>query len=293
MSKRATEERPPLGVVTSFVLAALAGAGFAATYVLGLGNLWYGGTFGAALMFLAIGLGLWSKLIDKASPDYVEERDVGPTPEPQFDQFMGALTSQPVPRSRVLWGMLGVAGGTLGLAALFPLRSLFPQMGIDPQRSLESRVYKRGQAIVTEDGTGVKPDDLEVGSVLTVFPDGFNIKEAAGATILVRVDPADLQLPANRANWTVDGVIAYSKLCTHAGCPVGLYSDESQQLLCPCHHSIFDVTDGGKPVEGPASHPLPMLPLGTDADGFLVARGGFDRPVGAAWWGWPTGREEA
>ena len=293
MSKRATEERPPLGVVTCFALAALAGAGFAATYVLGLGNLWYGGTFGAALMFLAIGLGLWSKLIDKASPDYVEERDVGPTPEPQFDQFMGALTSQPVPRSRVLWSMLGVAGGTLGLAALFPLRSLFPQMGIDPQRSLESRVYKRGQAIVTEDGTGVKPDDLEVGSVLTVFPEGFNIKEAAGATILVRVDPADLQLPANRANWTVDGVIAYSKLCTHAGCPVGLYSDESQQLLCPCHHSIFDVTDGGKPVEGPASHPLPMLPLGTDADGFLVARGGFDRPVGAAWWGWPTGREEA
>jgi ubiquinol-cytochrome c reductase iron-sulfur subunit len=74
---------------------------------------------------------------------------------------------------------------------------------------------------------------------------------------------------------------------------VGLYSDESRQLLCPCHHSIFDVLDGARPVEGPASHPLPMLPLGTDESGFLLARGGFDGPVGAAWWGWPDGRGNA
>ncbi|HEY6935075.1 MAG TPA: Rieske 2Fe-2S domain-containing protein [Marmoricola sp.] len=292
MSSRARDERPPMGVVVSFALATLAGMGFAASYVLGLGNVWYGGLLGAALMFLAIGLGLWSKLIDRASPEYVEERDVGPTPEPQFEKFMDALTAQPVPRSRVLWSMLGVAAGTVGLAALFPVRSFFPQMRNNPQRALESRVYRRGQAIVTEDGTGVKPDDLDPGGVLTVFPEGWNLKEAAGATLLIRVDPARLRLPPDRANWTVDGVVAYSKLCTHAGCPVGLYADESHQLLCPCHHSIFDVLDGAKPVEGPASHPLPMLPLGTDADGFLIARGGFDMPVGAAWWGWPDGREK-
>jgi ubiquinol-cytochrome c reductase iron-sulfur subunit len=281
-----------MGVVVSFALATLAGMGFAAGYVLGLGNVWYGGLLGAALMFLAIGLGLWSKLIDQSSPEYVEERDIGPTPAREFESFMDALTAQPVPRSRVLWSMLGVAAGTVGLAALFPVRSLFPQMRIDPQRALESRVYRRGQAIVTEDGTGVKPDDLDLGGVLTVFPEGWNLKEAAGATLLIRVDPARLRLPPDRANWTVDGVVAYSKLCTHAGCPVGLYADESHQLLCPCHHSIFDVLDGAKPVEGPASHPLPMLPLGTDADGFLIARGGFDMPVGAAWWGWPDGREK-
>lgn len=292
MSNR-SGEHAPRGIVFCFALAMLAGAGFAASYTLGLGNLWYGGTLGAALTFLAIGLGWWSKLIDRASPEYVEERDIGPTPEPQFEKFMDALTAQPVPRSRVLWSMLGAAAATVGVAALFPVRSMFDQMSINPQRALESRVYRRGQAIVTEDGTGVKPDDLEYGGVLTVFPEGFNITESAGATLLIRVDPKDLHLPPDRKNWIVDGVIAYSKLCTHAGCPVGLYSDESMQLLCPCHHSIFDVTDGGQPVEGPASHPLPMLPLDTDENGFLIARGGFDRPPGAAWWGWPTGREEA
>jgi ubiquinol-cytochrome c reductase iron-sulfur subunit len=292
VTTRTREDRAPKGVLVSFALAMLAGAGFATSYVLGLGNVWYGGTLGAALTFLSIGLGWWAKLIDRASPEYVEERALGPTPEPQFEKFMDALTAQPVPRSRVLWSMFGAALGVVGLAALFPLRSFFPQMGTDPQRSLESRVYRRGQAIVTEDGTGVKPDDLEVGSVLTVFPEGFDIKVAAGATLLIRVDPADLRLPPDRANWTVDGVVAYSKLCTHAGCPVGLYADQSHQLLCPCHHSIFDVLDGAEPVEGPASHPLPMLPLGTDENGFLIARGGFDMPVGAAWWGWPDGRKK-
>jgi ubiquinol-cytochrome c reductase iron-sulfur subunit len=293
VSNRVRDEKAPRGVVGSFVLATLAAMGFAASYVLGLGTVWYGGTLGAALMFLAIGLGWWSKLIERNSPEYVEERDVGPTPAQQFDRFMDALTSQPVPRSRVLWSMLGVAAGTVGIAALFPLRSFFPRMHGNPQRQLETRVYRRGQAIVTEDGLGVKPDDLEVGGVLTVFPQGWDVKQVAGATLLIRVDPADLQLAPDRRNWDVDGVLAYSKLCTHAGCPVGLYADQSQQLLCPCHHSIFDVLDGAKPVEGPASHPLPMLPLDTDSDGFLVARGGFDRPVGAAWWGWPDGREHA
>lgn len=286
MTRRA-EDHAPRGPVVSFALAIVAAAGFAACYVLDAGNVWFGGTIGAAFLFTAIGLAWWAKLIDRATPDFVEERDIGPTPEPQFDRFMDALTSQPVPRSRVLWGMLGAAFGTIGIAGLFPLRSFFPPMDRNPQDLLESRVYRRGQAIVTEDGTGVKPDDLEYGGVLTVFPEGYDPQQVAAATLLVRVDPSIIALPPDRLNWTVDGVIAYSKLCTHAGCPVGLYSDESHQLLCPCHHSIFDVLDGGKPVEGPASHPLPMLPLGTDDNGFLIATGGFDRPVGASWWGWP------
>ena len=101
--------------------------------------------------------------------------------------------------------------------------------------------------------------------------------------MLLRVDPAVLDLPAGRAGWVVDGVVAYSKLCTHAGCPVGLYVDTPRQLMCPCHHSIFDVTTGAKPVEGPAPHPLPQLPLATDAGGYLVADGDFSAPVGPGW----------
>jgi ubiquinol-cytochrome c reductase iron-sulfur subunit len=125
-----------------------------------------------------------------------------------------------------------------------------------------------------------------VGSVVTAFPEGYDTRIAEGATLLIRVRQEELALPPARRDWAVDGIVAYSKLCTHAGCPVGLYAQESNQLLCPCHHSIFDVLDGAKPIEGPAPHPLPQLPLGVSGDGFLEARGDFSGPVGAAWWGY-------
>jgi ubiquinol-cytochrome c reductase iron-sulfur subunit len=85
--------------------------------------------------------------------------------------------------------------------------------------------------------------------------------------------------------WVPDGThVAYSKICTHAGCPVGLYRAESQSLICPCHQSQFDVADGGKPFFGPAARPLPQLPLGVDEEGILVAQGDFPEPVGPAFW---------
>jgi ubiquinol-cytochrome c reductase iron-sulfur subunit len=279
-----TPDRAPGSVVVCFLLSAVGAAGFAASYVLGLGNEALGATIGAAFAFLALGLARWSSLIDAAEPDYVEERAVGPTPEPEYDAFRAALTEQPVPRSWVLWGALGTAVAAIGGAALFPLRSLMPAMGTDPDDVLERTPWKAGLRLVTEEGTAIRATDLDVGGTVTAFPEGLDPrKHVDTTTVLVRVDPADLRLPADRADWVVDGVVAYSKLCTHAGCPVGLYTDTSRQLLCPCHHSIFDVTDGAKPVEGPAPHPLPQLPLGTDESGYLVARGDFSGPVGPAW----------
>jgi ubiquinol-cytochrome c reductase iron-sulfur subunit len=273
-------------VVVCFGLATLSAMGFAAAYVLDLGTPVLGAVLGGSLALIALGLGLWSHLLELEEPDYVEERDIGPTTSDQFEHFREALTESPVPRSGFLWGMFGMSVATLGAAALFPLRSMLPSMSEVPDEVLSESPWSRGRRLMTDELKPLKPDDLEVGGVLTVFPEGYDTKQDVGATQVIRVAPDQLRLPADRSNWAVDGVVAYSKLCTHAGCPVGLYADEPAQLLCPCHHSVFNVLDGAQPMQGPASHPLPQLPLTLDGDGYLMADGGFSGPVGAAWWGY-------
>jgi ubiquinol-cytochrome c reductase iron-sulfur subunit len=260
--------------------------GFAAAYVLDLGTPVLGGVLGAALALIALGLAVWSHRLDDAEPDYVEERAVGPTPSEEFDHFRAALTESKIPRSGFLWAMFGMSVATLGAAAVFPLRSLLPSMSEVPDQVLAQNPWRKGRRLVTAEQKPIKSTDLGLGEVVTVFPDNYDTRDDVGSTLLIRVDPDELALPADRANWSVDGVLAYSKLCTHAGCPVGLYADQPAQLLCPCHHSVFNVLDGAQPMQGPASHALPQLPLALDAEGFLVANGGFSGPVGAAWWGY-------
>jgi ubiquinol-cytochrome c reductase iron-sulfur subunit len=276
----------PRPVVACFGLATLCAMGFAAAYVLDLSTPVLGAVLGGSLALIALALALWSHRIDAVEPDYVEERAIGPTSPDQFEHFRQALTETPVPRSGFLWGMFGMSVATLGAAVLFPLRSLLPSMAEVPDDVLSESAWSKGRRLMTDELQPVKPDDLEVGSVLTVFPQDSDTRQDVSATLLIRVSPDELQLPADRSNWAVDGVVAYSKLCTHAGCPVGLYADQSAQLLCPCHHSVFNVLDGAEPMQGPASHPLPQLPLALDDDGFLVANGPFSGPVGAAWWGY-------
>jgi ubiquinol-cytochrome c reductase iron-sulfur subunit len=101
---------------------------------------------------------------------------------------------------------------------------------------------------------------------------------------LVRVNLDDFQALPGRENWSPQGYVAYSKICTHAGCPVGLYQPETRELFCPCHQSVFDVADGARPTSGPAARPLPQLPLEIDAEGQLRASGGFSAPVGPSFW---------
>ncbi len=286
MSRR-QEEHAPLAVVVPFAAAVLCAVGFAVGYGLDLGTEVLGLTIGGALAFTALALALWSRRIDAAEPEHVEERAVGPSAPEEYNAFQEALTSQPVPRSRVLWSMLGLALGSIGAAALFPLRSMYTREGGSPDRVLTRTPWRAGRPLVDEAGLPVRAEDLEEGSVLTVFPEGVETSNVDASTLLIRVNPAELQLPPDRAAWVVDGVVAYSKLCTHAGCPVALYSDERRQLLCPCHHSVFDVLRAAVPVEGPAARPLPQLPLGTDDDGYLVALGDFTDPVGAGWWRYP------
>jgi ubiquinol-cytochrome c reductase iron-sulfur subunit len=137
--------------------------------------------------------------------------------------------------------------------------------------------------LVDVDGLPVGIDSLQTGTILTVFPAG-SVGSADSQTVLIRVDPALLRLPAGAADWAPQGCIAYSKVCTHAGCPVGLYREVSHELICPCHQSTFDVLRGATPTSGPAARPLPQLPIQLESDGTFTALSDFQAPVGPSFW---------
>jgi ubiquinol-cytochrome c reductase iron-sulfur subunit len=190
-----------------------------------------------------------------------------------------ARSAEQIGRRRFLVRMMLAAFGALGLAAVFPFRSLGP----NPGDSLFLTPWRRGMLLVDSSGQPVRADSLELDGVLTVFPQhhvGANDAQA----IIVRVAADRLRLPAGRAGWAPEGNVCYSKLCTHAGCPVGLYLAQYHELQCPCHYSAFDVLRGAVPVFGPATTPLPQLPLTVDAEGYLRAGGGFSAPVGPGFW---------
>jgi ubiquinol-cytochrome c reductase iron-sulfur subunit len=144
------------------------------------------------------------------------------------------------------------------------------------------------------DGSGrpLLVDDVEPGTFLTAFPEHADPEQLGAPLVVVRLDPAELRLPPDRAGWAPDGVVAYSKICTHAGCAIALYRSPLYEptsarpaLICPCHYSTFDPAEAGKVLYGPAGRPLPQLPLVVGAKGELRAAGGFSDRVGPSWWG--------
>ena len=137
----------------------------------------------------------------------------------------------------------------------------------------------------------IKASDVTIGSVFHVIPQGLSEgqpdyfeEKAKAVALLVRLDPRVLKERPERADWSYDGIVAYSKICTHVGCPVALYEQQTHHLLCPCHQSTFDVADEAKVVFGPAKRPLPQLPIAVDTEGYLVARSDFNEPIGPSFW---------
>ncbi|HEV7493966.1 ubiquinol-cytochrome c reductase iron-sulfur subunit [Baekduia sp.] len=189
-------------------------------------------------------------------------------------------------------GLLTAAAGTAGVgaiaAAALPLSALGPSAAVLDETSR----WRDGIRLVDEDGKPINADVLEDGAFLTAFPEGADKRELGSPVVVVRVAPSTLRLPPDRRGWAPDGLLAYSKICTHAGCAVSLFrtpTDEALSsppgLVCPCHYSTFDVRRAAKPVFGPASRPLPQLPLKLDAERNLVAAGPLSGSVGPAWWG--------
>jgi len=183
---------------------------------------------------------------------------------------------------RTVLRLLGGAVAVLGTAVMFPIRSLGP----DPSEDLRRTAFVKGVRLVTVDGRPITRDQLEVGEVVTAFPEGHT-KAADSPTLLIRYDEERFLPAGGRAGWVAEGLVAYSKICTHAACGVGLYQSVSGLLLCPCHQSTFDVNNAARPTFGPATRALPQLSIAIDSDGFVVAQGDYDEPVGPGYWNRP------
>ncbi|MGE5692110.1 MAG: Rieske 2Fe-2S domain-containing protein [Pseudomonadota bacterium] len=194
-----------------------------------------------------------------------------------------------ITRRRLLVVAAGAAGTALTAAAVVPAASLGPLF--DTER-LQRTPWRRGVRLVDERGRPIRERDVVEGAFLTAFPEGVPKERLDAPLIVIRLDPAMLELPAGRSGWAPEGILAFSKICPHAGCAVSMYRvpshpglDPGPALVCPCHYSTFDPVRGGALVFGPAGRSLPQLPLAVAADGRLVAAGPFRERVGPSWWG--------
>ncbi len=182
----------------------------------------------------------------------------------------------------------------IGAVALAPLPAIaiFRDLGPLPGDSLKNTLWKEGERLARDpDGTPIKASDVTIGSAFHVIPESLNTLEtgklnekAKAVVLLMRLNPEDLNPSEGREDWGYNGIVAYSKICTHVGCPVALYEQHTHHLLCPCHQSTFDLTQECKVIFGPAVRPLPQLPITVDADGYLVAQSDFLEPVGPSFW---------
>jgi ubiquinol-cytochrome c reductase iron-sulfur subunit len=260
----------------AFVVSMLASIGLVVVYTAGGDRTAEGVLLGLALGGLGAGIVLWTRLID-SGPETEEREPLESSPEDEREPIN--LRPEGITRRSLLVRLVFGAGGALAAALAIPTLSLGPR----PGASLFRTEWRAGVRVVDEDGEPIRPIDLPLEGVRTVFPERA-VGSADSQTQLIRVKEDLLELEAARREWSVDGVVGYSKICTHAGCPVGLYRAEAHQLLCPCHQSTFDVLRGAVPVFGPAARALPQLPLDVDDDGYLIARGDFAEPVGPSFW---------
>jgi ubiquinol-cytochrome c reductase iron-sulfur subunit len=248
---------------------------------------------GMAISLFFIGLGAihWAKTL---MPDHevVMQRHEFRSPDEDRKDFVdtvkeGAANSGLGRRSLIKRSL----GAALGLSAISPillLRDLGPLPG--PEQKMTN--WKSGTYLVTDPGDRrIKASDLEVGSVAQVMPEFANPKDrhlddiAKDALLLIRLRPAEFNLEPDRLAMTHEGIIAFSKICSHMGCAVALYEQTTKHLLCPCHQSTFDVTRAAKVIFGPAARPLPQLDITVDSEGYLIARKPFSEPVGPSFWG--------
>jgi ubiquinol-cytochrome c reductase iron-sulfur subunit len=180
---------------------------------------------------------------------------------------------------------------SLGLVGISPVL-LLGDLGPLPGKDQKETNWKSGTRLVTDPGDRpIRPSDLEVGGVAQVQPElpAGKVRHlddiAKDSVLLIRIRPEEFNLDAERLSWTYEGIIAFSKICSHMGCAVALYEQTTKHLLCPCHQSTFDVTRAAKVIFGPSARALPQLAITVDSQGYLVAKQPFSEPVGPSFWG--------
>jgi ubiquinol-cytochrome c reductase iron-sulfur subunit len=254
-------------------------------------------------MFLGLGIGLalfaigvaavhWAKQVMK-DEEMQEERHVvrssEETRERAAEIFHEANVESGIGRRTLIRNTMIGALALSPLPAVVLFRDLAPE--VDPTVVLKETMWVKGMRL-THDPTGVpiRAADVTLGSAFHVIPEGLNEMpdkleaKAKAIVLLMRLKPEDLKEDPAKKDWSYEGIVAYSKVCTHVGCPVALYEQQTHHLLCPCHQSTFDVTEHCKVIFGPAARPLPQLPITVDSEGYLIAQSGFHEPVGPSFW---------
>jgi quinol---cytochrome c reductase iron-sulfur subunit len=310
----AMERRAERQVAAMFVLAAVLSLAFCVAYfaidadtrILGVGaaNLVLGLTLGLALLLIGLGAIQWAKKL-MADREIIEYRhsaaSVTEDREEAVAAFRAGSEESGFGRRKLIRNSLLGAMAMLGLPAIVLLRDLGPL----PGSKLSGTVWRPGVRVVNDvDGTPIRPSQVQIGQLINAEPalffderkpDGTVVpakytgtsllnEKAKAAVIVVRMPVKDIRPYKSRANWGVDGILCYSKICTHVGCPISLYEQQTHNVLCPCHQSTFALADNGKVLFGPAARSLPQLPLGVDSDGYLIAMSGFHEPVGPSYW---------
>jgi ubiquinol-cytochrome c reductase iron-sulfur subunit len=274
---------------------------------LGASNVALGVSLGLALLFIGVGVIQWARKL-MGDHEIAEERHPAASSETDRAQTLAALNAgleesgigrRPLVRNSLLGSV-----ALLAAPAVVMLRDLGPLPheveGEYPGAGLEHTVWKKGMRVVRDVvGTPIKTSDVEIGDLFNAEPEALfpnkengypalegsimQIAKSKAAIVMLRMAPEDIVSDVTR-NWSVDGIVAYSKICTHVGCPISLNERTTHHLLCPCHQSTFDLADSGKVVFGPAGRHLPQLPLGVDDEGYLIALSDFLEPVGPSYW---------
>ncbi|TDD16320.1 Rieske (2Fe-2S) protein [Kribbella turkmenica] len=254
-------------------------------------NLVLGLCLGLALFLIGAGAIQWAKKLMVDEEISEERHDAHSTTAQKAEiteAFNQGVEESGFTRRKLIRRSLLGAMGLLGLPAIVLLRDLGPL----PGRKLYSTIWAQGIRVVNDVTLRpIKPSDLVVGQLVNAAPANlaplqeesgveYQNAKAKAAVIVVRIKPSEIRTPAGRENWGIDGILCYSKICTHVGCPISLYEQTTHHVLCPCHQSTFDLADGAKVVFGPAARPLPQLPLAVDSEGYLIAQSDFTEPVG-------------
>ena len=301
-AKRATRQ-----VATFFGLVPILSIGFVVVYFAVPGDAWVdfgplransrnlllGLTFGLALLFLGVGAVHWARKLmdDKEMIDYRH----GAASNDDDKNYMlteldKVVDESKLTRRKVIGRTLLAALATILLPMIVGLADLGPWPTKKKRaETIERTIWAPGVRVVNDiTFEPIKPEDVEIGQLINAEPANlqdlegaeFQIEKAKAAAIVVRMDPNTITIPPSRQGWNIGGILCYSKICTHVGCPISLWEQQTHHLLCPCHQSTFDLGDAGKVVFGPAARPLPQLPIMLDAEGYIVAQRDFLVPTG-------------
>ncbi len=275
---------------------------------LGASNLALGLTLGGALLFIGIGIIQWARKL-MADHEIVEMRHPAASSEEDREATLAALNAgleeSGIGRRPLIRNSLLGSVALLGAPAVVLLRDLGPLpsevVGDYQGAGLEHTVWTKGMRVVRDVvGTPIRPSEVEIGDLFNAEPEAIfpteenglpelhgaelQVAKSKAAIVMLRIPVDELVPGEGRENWHVDGIVAYSKICTHVGCPISLNERTTHHLLCPCHQSTFDLADSGRVVFGPAGRHLPQLPLAVDEDGYLIAQSDFTEPVGPSYW---------